>query len=168
MPPPSATASSRAIGSPRPVPSASCDTNASKMRCPLRRRHARPRVDDVERHDPVRGREPELDLPAVRRPAERIGEEVRDHLEHAIPVGHDHGRDLGARDRVVDLPATRLLGERPVRLVEHALEIDLLLAHREPVGLELRQVEHVSDEALEPVGLRRDDRPTTSAPDPAR
>ena len=134
----------------------------------LRRRHARPGVDDVDRDDAVRRTEPQLDAAAVRRPAERVREEVRDHLQHAISVGHDDGRGLRPRERVVDLAATRLLGERSVGLVEHALEVDLLVPHREAVSLELREVEHVSDESLEPVGLRRDDLERRREPAPAR
>ena len=67
------------------------------------------------------------------------------------------GAVLGPRDGVVDLAPARLLRERPVRLVEHALQVDLLLTHREPVCLELREVEHVPDESLESVGLGSDD-----------
>ena len=157
MPPPSATASSRAIGSPRPVPSASCETNASKIRARCDAGTPGPESTTSTDTTPFADAEPELDPTAVRRPAERVRQEVRDHLEHRSPSDTITGAASAPRDRVVDLPATRLLGERPVRLVEHALEVDLLLAHGEPVSLELREVEHVSDEALEPVGLRRDD-----------
>ena len=45
---------------------------------------------------------------------------------------------------VVDLAAPRLLGERAVRMVENSREIDLLVANREPVRLELREIQHVS------------------------
>ena len=67
------------------------------------------------------------------------------------------GARLDARQPVVDLASARLLGERTVCLIEDPLEVDLLVAHREAVGLELREVEDVADEALEPVGLGRDD-----------
>ena len=123
----------------------------------LRRRYARPGVDDVDRDDAVRRTEPELDAAAVRGPAKGVREEVRDDLQHAISVRHDDGRGLLPRQRVVDLAAARLLGEGAVGLVEHALEVDLLLPHREAMGLELGEVEHVSDQALEPVGLGGDD-----------
>ena len=61
-----------------------------------------------------------------------------------------------ASEPVVDLPATSLLGEGVVRMVEDAPEVDLLLADREPVRLELGEIQHVSDEPLETVGLGRD------------
>ena len=64
---------------------------------------------------------------------------------------------LHAGQAVVDLAPARLLGERAVRLIEHALEVDLLVTNGEPVRLELREVEDVADEPLEPVGLGGDD-----------
>ncbi len=99
----------------------------------------------------------ELDAAAVRRPPKGVRQEVRDHLEHTIAVGDDDRRIVGARQPVVDLATARLLGEGAVCLIEHALEIDLLVTHREAVGLELREIEDVADEALEPVRLGNDD-----------
>ena len=107
--------------------------------------------------DAVRRGELELDAAAVRRPPKGVRQEVRDHLEHPIAVGDDDRRVVGSRQPVVDLATARLLGECAVRLIEHALEIDLLATHREPVGLELREIEDVADEALEPVRLGDDD-----------
>ena len=72
------------------------------------------------------------------------------------------------RQRVVDLAPPRLLGERTVRLVEESLEVDLLVPHREAMRLQLREVEDVADEPLEPVGLRRDDVERRASPAPAR
>ena len=119
----------------------------------LVRRHARAGVDDVDADGPVRRRELELDPAAVGRPAKRVGEEVGDDLQHAIPVGDDDGRLTVPVDPVVDLAPARLLGERAVRMVEDAAEVDLLVPDREPVRLELREVEDVPHETLEPVRL---------------
>ena len=67
------------------------------------------------------------------------------------------GASSPPRQAVVDLAPAGLLGERAVRLIEDTLEVDLLVTHREPVRLQLREVEHVADEPLEPVGLGGDD-----------
>ena len=94
-------------------------------------------------------------LPAVRRPAERVREQVRDDLQDAVAVGHDH-RLGGHLLRVVDLPLLRLLAEREVRLLEQPGHVDLLVADREAPRVELREVEHVADEPLEPHRLGGD------------
>ena len=62
-----------------------------------------------------------------------------------------------AAQRVRDLAPPRLVAERAVRLLDEAAHVDLLRVHREPVGAELREVEHVADEPLEPRRLVRDD-----------
>ena len=67
------------------------------------------------------------------------------------------GASSSAVEPVVDLAPPRLLGESAVRVVEHAPEVDLLVPHREAMSLELREIEDVSDETLEPVRLRSDD-----------
>ena len=97
----------------------------------------------------------EADAAPVWRPAERVREQVRDDLQDAVAVGDDH-RLGGHLLRVVDLPLLRLLAEREVRLLEEARHVDLFVADRETPGVELRVVEHVSDEPLEPNSLSRD------------
>ena len=67
------------------------------------------------------------------------------------------GGSASALQAVVDLAAARLLGERAVRMIQDATQVDLLVADGEPVRLELREIEHVSHQPLEAVGLRRDD-----------
>ena len=57
---------------------------------------------------------------------------------------------------VIDVAAARLLTERGVRLVAEPAHVDLFLEQREPVGLELREVEHVADKTFEPRVLARD------------
>ncbi len=112
---------------------------------------------DVDVDGAVGGDEAELDAAAVRRPAERVREQVRDHLQHTVAVGDDHGQLVGGLEPVLDLAPTGFLGERSVRMIEDAPEVDLLLANGEAMRLELREVEHVADEALEPDRLGRDD-----------
>ena len=58
---------------------------------------------------------------------------------------------------VVDLAPPRLLAEGGVRLVDQAAHVHLLVQDREPVRVELGEVEHVADEALEALRLRGDD-----------
>ena len=50
-----------------------------------------------------------------------------------------------------------LLRERRVRLLEQPSHVDLLAAQREAAGIELREVENVTDQPLEPSSLRGDD-----------
>ena len=69
---------------------------------------------------------------------------------------------------VVDLPPPRLLCERAVGVVEHAAHVDLLVPNREPVRLQLREIEHVADEPLETVGLGGDDLERRARPARAR
>ena len=58
--------------------------------------------------------------------------------------------------RVVDLPRLRLLAERGVRLLDEPRHVHLLVPDREAPRVELRQVENVSDQALEAAGFGRD------------
>ena len=53
--------------------------------------------------------------------------------------------------------APRLLPEARMGLLDERADVDLLGVHGEPVGVELRQVEHVADEPLEPDRLAGDD-----------
>ena len=98
----------------------------------------------------------ELDPAAVRRRAERVREQVVDDLQHAVAVGDDHrpGADV---DAVVDRARAGLLAERLVGLLDELLHVDLLAQHGEAVGVELREVEDVADEPLEPPRLGLDD-----------
>ena len=108
-----------------------------------------------DRHRAVRGRERELDAAAFRRPAERVREQVRDDLEHAVAVRDDHRlrADVGA---VVDRATPGDVSERRERALAQLLHVDLFLQHREPVRVELRKIEHVADEPLEPHRLLPD------------
>ena len=63
---------------------------------------------------PFAARQLEPDPAAVGRPAERVREQVRDDLEHAVAVGDDHRARPRPRG-VVDRAPPRLLGERRVR-----------------------------------------------------
>ncbi len=63
---------------------------------------------------------------------------------------------------VVDRPAPRLLAEALVRLVDELPHVDLLRRDREAVRVELREIEDVADEPLEP--LRLAPRPSRATP----
>ena len=155
--PPSACASSRAIGSPSPVPWLSREMNGTKMRS----RSSGWMPGPVSRTSiwttPFGRRGAERDDAAVGRPAERVREQVRDHLQHAVAVGDDRRRVGILVELEVDLAAPRLLAEARVGALDEHADVDLLRVHREPVRVELRQVEHVADEPLEPDRLAGDD-----------
>ena len=119
-------------------------------------RDTRARISHVHAHAPVVGHELEIDATPVRRPPERIAEEIRDDLQHAIAVREDDGRLRDALEPVVDLATASLLGEGVVRVVEDASQVDLLLTNREAVRLQLREIENVPHEPFESVGLGRD------------
>jgi hypothetical protein len=58
---------------------------------------------------------------------------------------------------VVDCAFPSLLDERGVGTFAQLLHVDLFLEHREPVRVELREVEHVADETFEANRLLADD-----------
>ncbi len=66
------------------------------------------------------------------------------------------GRDADV-DPVVDRPSARLLAEGLVRELDELLHVDLLAQDGESMCVELREVEDVADEPLQPVGLGGDD-----------
>ena len=90
--PPSATASSRAIARPSPVPPPSRDQNGRKIRSRSDGLIPGPGVGDRDGDGAVRGRERQLDPAAVGRPAEGVREQVGDDLQHPVAVGDDHRR----------------------------------------------------------------------------
>src|SRR6476619_6456300 len=118
-------------------------------------RNARPTVVDRDPNRPVDLVESEADVPAVGRPAKRVREQVRDHLQYPVAVRLEDGR---GRDRtaVVDPTAARLLTEGRVRTVDEPLQVDLLSQEGKPVRVELREVEDVANEPFEPLGLEPD------------
>ena len=120
-------------------------------------RDARPGVRHVDPDGAVGRVEPDADGASVGRPAERVLQQVRDHLEDAVAVRDDRRRPVDPAQRVPNLPPARLVAERVVRVLHEVAHVDLLGLHGEPVGAELREVEHVADESLEPGRLVRDD-----------
>ncbi len=56
-------------------------------------------------------------------------------MEDTIAVRDDDGGEVDTGEAVVDLAATRLLGESAVGLIEDTLEVDLLVPNREPMRL---------------------------------
>src|SRR5207249_1311575 len=103
----------------------------------------------------VLGAEVELDSATVGSPAERVREQVRDDLQHSVAVGDDHWLRR-RRAPVVDRAPARLLRESRVRAIAEPLHVDLLAREREAMTLELREIEHFSDETLEPARLLGD------------
>ena len=95
--------------------------------------------------------------PAHRRRAERVLDEVREGLEHAIRIACRERVGLGHR---VQADAERA-GDRLVPLERgdrHLAEIDLLGPDRERAATQASQVEQVADEPLEPPRLALDHR----------
>ena len=91
----------------------------------------------------------EVDATARGRPMERVGEQVRDDLQHPVAVGDEH-RSLAELQVVLDPAGPRLLGERRVGALAEAPHVDLLAQEREAARVELGEVEDVTDEPLEP------------------
>ena len=116
------------------------------------RRDAGAGVLDGDVHGAVPLCELERDAAAVRRRVERVREEVPDDLQHAIAVGRDDGPRLHLLV-IVDRPPARLFAEPVVRLVDELHHVDLLRGDREAVRVELREIEDVADEPLEPLRL---------------
>ena len=98
-----------------------------------------------------------MTVPPSGRPAERVREQVRDHLQDAVAVGDDRRRLGILVEPEVDLAAPRLLAEARMRALDEHPHVDLLRVDREPVRVQLREVEHVADEPLEPDRLAGDD-----------
>ena len=116
-----------------------------------------PGIDDVDQDPAVSGRGADRDRPAVRRPAEGVREQVREHLEDAVTVGDDR-RSVGILVEAEREPAApRLFTEARMRLRDERSDIHLLGVNREPVGIELGEVEHVPDEPFQPDRLAGDD-----------
>src|SRR6185437_11393472 len=115
----------------------------------------RPGVADRHRHLTVTPGEREIDAAARRRPAERVRDEVRDDLEHPVAVSHEH-RALPQLELVVDVARPRLLSERVVRTLAESPHVHLLAQEGEAARVELREVEDVAHEALEPLPLLGD------------
>ena len=156
MLPPSTPASSRAIGSPSPVPWLSREMNGLKIRSWSAREIPWPRsltATTPSRRLPRAQRR----SPSRRGPAKRVLQEIRDYLKHAITVGDDRRGFLERDELVVDLTPARLVCERAVRLLDESAEIDLFGLHDEAVGPKLCEVDDVADQALEPMGLGGND-----------
>ena len=125
---------------------------------PLRhlRLDPRSRIRDRDLDLVVRRGEREVDTPSRRRPLDRVRDQVRDDLQDAVAVGDEHGVTVEL-ELVLDAARVRLRRERRVgALAEHA-HVDLLAPEREAARVELREVENVTDEPLEPHRLLRDD-----------
>ena len=89
-----------------------------------------------------------------RRDAQRVLDEVRADLEHAVVVGLDP-RLLAFRDEHDAVLVRRGLVARR-DLARNRREIDRLATHLERVPVHPRQVEQVADEPLEPLRLDQD------------
>src|SRR5215217_2411522 len=77
-----------------------------------------PRVGHAHGDAAVVGDELEVDLAAVRRPPERVRQQIRDDLEHAVAVGEDRRRVVNVLP-VVDPTPPRLVVEGGVCARDH-------------------------------------------------
>ena len=139
------------------MPWLSREMKGTKMRSRSSGADPRAGVGDVDPHRAVEQLGADRDGAAVRGPAERVREQVRDHLQHAVAVGDDRRRLGILVEPELDLAAPRLLAEARMRALDEHPHVDLLRVDREPVGVQLREVEHVADEPLEPDRLAGDD-----------
>ena len=114
-------------------------------------------VADVDPHGAVVGRRRELHPSSVGCPAERVREQVRHDLQHAVAVRDDRRRLPVVDEQVLDLATPRLFLERAVCLLHEPVHVDLLRTHGEAMRVELGEIEHVADEPLEPDRFRGDD-----------
>src|SRR5207253_1155554 len=78
--------------------------------------------------------EPEIDASARRCPVERVGEQVRDDLQHAVAVG-DEQRPLPQRELVLDVACPRLLRERRISALAERPHVDFLAEQREAASV---------------------------------
>ena len=134
MRPPSAPASSRAIGRPSPVPWLSREMNGMKMRSRSSRLDARAGVRHVDADDAVRrssSATPMVPPSGVQRNA--FASRFVITCSTRSPSVTIVGASRILVEREVDLAAPRLLAEARVRLLDERADVDLLGVHREPV-----------------------------------
>ena len=157
MRPPSATASSRAIASPSPVPPPSRDQNGRKIRSRSSSLMPGPAVRDGDRD---RRRSRPTASSSTRPPSgvQRNAFESRFEMiwstrsPSVTITGCACDRRGDSRSRGVRASSPNAAYARSREL----LHVDLFLQHGEAVRIELREIEHVADEALEPHRLLAD------------
>ena len=129
------------------------DQNGRKIRSCSVRAMPGPVSSTATETRPFCGAELELDPAAVGRPAERVREQVGDDLQHAVAVRDDRRRSctLACRTRSRAVAPPR---RTPTYAWSHEPPMSTSSSStREPVRLELGEVEHVADEPLEALAL---------------
>ena len=97
-------------------------------------------------------------LAARRGQPQRVLDEVRDDLEHAVGVRDRRRRRLGDRPQRRRRSSSRLLPVAADGVLDHLGEVDLGVVHAEVGAVHPREVEQVLDEPLEPPRLGGDGR----------
>src|SRR6266705_1916431 len=87
----------------------------------------------------------------------RIGQQIEHHLHQAIAVGDNTWYLLRQLYRHLDFPLLEQLTHRGDRVLEHFAHVDLAGMPLRGAGLYLGEVQHLVDEAGEPLGLLDDD-----------
>ena len=116
------------------------------------------------RHAAAGRRRRDPDDAAGRRPAHGVLDQVRDDLQDPVAVA-GHGADVGLPQLEVEVAGARRLAVGRLAAGQELVQVDLVVPEREPVGLELREVEQVADQPLQPRRLGGRSRRT---PRPAR
>src|SRR6266446_694916 len=86
-----------------------------------------------------------------------VGQQIEHHLHQAVAVGDDTRYLLRQLYRQIDIPLLEQLTHRGDRVLEHLAHIDLAGMPLRSAGFDLGEVQHLVDEAGEPLGLLDDD-----------
>src|SRR6266508_2539010 len=95
-------------------------------------------------------RHPHLDVPAAGGERDRVSDEVRNHLEHAVAIARDLDPEGPARRGERDLLLERERGEHRERLVDDRVEPLRPDLDAEATRIHPRQVEQLADEPVHP------------------
>ena len=151
-----------AIESPRPLPGAfRCARRIGLVEPIEHERHViggnpLPRVDHRQHDRVALAVGAQLDVPAGRRVAQGVGEQVLDHLLDPIGIGDDLIRLVRHRHVHLDLAHPRLVLVPQHDVLEHPLDREQPRVERADAALQPRQVQQVVDDAIEADGLALD------------
>src|SRR3954463_6152723 len=86
-----------------------------------------------------------------------VGQQIEQHLDDAIDIGAHRPHRLGELELHLDAALLEHLAHAGHRIADQRAHVDLALAPFGLARLDLRKVEHLVDEARQPLGLLRDD-----------
>ena len=122
-------------------------------------RDADPRVSHADQHLRALDRGRDGDLPPRLGVLRRVGQQIRDRLGEATPIG-DHRHPLrGGRERQVLEPLFQQRARHLDRLDDDVSHLDALLPELDLPARDARNVEEIVHQADDVLDLARDDRP---------